>query len=79
MKREKNFTYCIKYREKDGKIGTENVANRARGYAQSWFSTEDAARKRINNSLSFLRGASFVEEVIEWTLSDRNGVIDRGC
>ena len=76
---EKNFTYTITYRDSEKGIVVENDrVVRARGYGQSWFATEDAARKRLESSLKFLRGAWFVSEVIGWTVSDRNGIIEQG-
>jgi len=79
MKREKNFTYTITYRETSGKVVTSNDGvKRANGYGQSWFSTEAAARKRIESELKMLNGFSFVAEIIGWTLSNREGIIEQG-
>jgi photosystem II stability/assembly factor-like uncharacterized protein len=80
MKREKNFTYTITYIDTvDGKVATENACvNKARGYGQSWFATEEAARKRVQNQLNWFRNSQRFD-VVGWTLSDRNSIIEKGC
>ena len=79
MAREKNFTYTITYKDSKKGIVTENErVIRGKGYGQSWFSTEEAARKRVSDELKFLKGCWFVEEIIGWTLKDRNGIIEEG-
>ena len=80
MTKEKNFTYTITYKDtQKGVVSVNKCVNRAKGYGQSWFATEAAARKRLENSLDSYRNCWFVESVIEWTLEDRNGIIEKGC
>lgn len=80
MKKEKNFTYTITYRDiKKGIVSINKQVNRARGYGQSWFATEEAARKAVKSLVEPMRNYWFVSEIIEWTIEDRNGIIEKGC
>lgn len=79
---EKNYTYEVKF-EKDGKVYTVNdCVKRARGYGQSWFTTETAARKGLANTISIHTMADYkgnCGKVVEWVIKDRNGIIEKGC
>lgn len=78
MAREKNFTYTLTYKDKQrGIVEVNKRVIRAKGYGQSWFSTEQAARKRLENEIKSYKECSFVEEIIGWTLESRDGIIEK--
>ena len=77
---EKKYTYVLKC-ERDGQVYTVNErVNRARGYGQSWFATEAAARKALDNSVKIHTGVDWkgnVGKVVWWAIKDRNGIIEQ--
>ncbi len=76
---ERNFTYTIKYVDsKKGVQYSNKQVVRAKGYGQSWFATEEAARESLEMKLNDLRECWFVTEILEWYLSNRDGIIERG-
>ena len=78
MTREKNFSYEITCKDLErGGFYKVNQENRAKGYKQSWFGTETAARKALKNEIKFNASCSSCE-VVSWKLFDRNGIIEEG-
>lgn len=73
----KDYTFCLTMRSKDGKIEYLNEDNRAKGYRKSWFKTEESARKHLANQIELHQ--FFGSTLIEWTLFNRNhgiGIIE---
>jgi len=79
MASEKNYTYVATF-EKDGKVYTVNErVNRARGYGQSWFKTETAARKGLEHTIAIHTGTDWKGDcgkVVSWVIKDREHVIE---
>lgn len=76
---EKNYTYVATF-ERVGRIETVNErVNRARGYGQSWFKTEDAARKALANTIKIHTGIDWEGnrgKVVSWVIKDREHNIE---
>ena len=77
MKKERNFTYTITGKDEKFGIVKHNVVNRAKGYGQSKFETEEKARKALEAELKNIERYGF-EKVIGWTLEGLEGIIERG-
>ena len=79
MASEKNYTYVATF-ERDGKVYTVNESvNRARGYGQSWFKTETAARKALKDRIAIHTGIDWkgnYGKVVSWVIKDREHVIE---
>lgn len=75
----KDFTWAVSARNKYGVLIHCNITDTERGYRQSWYKTELAARKAMCGWIQCLRYFGCTE--IKWALYHReNGVkmIDKG-
>lgn len=73
---EKNFSWTMTVELKDGSIKKCNINNLGNGYKQSWYSTEEKARKALRTQIEWT--TEFGNKVISWKVFDRNGTIEEG-
>lgn len=62
----KDYTWQVSARNENGEVVIANETNKARGYRQSWYKTEEAARKAMYRCIKWWKGRGYTE--IKWTL-----------
>ena len=62
----KVFTWQMSARNECGEIVFANTTDSGRGYRQSWYKTEEAARKAMNRWAEWWESKGYTE--IKWTL-----------
>lgn len=70
----KDYTWSMTAKNEAGETVLANNADRGRGYRQSWYKTEAAARTAMNRWLEWWIDRGYTE--IVWKLSSRSGVIE---
>lgn len=73
----KDYTYCLTVRSKEGEVQHLNETNPAKGYRKGWYKTEESARKHLINEIGIFQFCGYT--VLEWTLFNRNhgiGIIE---
>lgn len=73
---EKNYSWAMTLQRDDGTVKECNVTNVRKGYKQSWYSTEEKARKALEERISWTTG--FGEKILSWKIFNRNGIIEEG-
>lgn len=73
---KKEYTYTLIVKDPKNGIINKNVVNRRKGYGQSCYATEAAARKGLNGAIKF--ATDFCgQTVIAWELWKGCQVIDK--
>ena len=73
---EKNFSWTMTVELENGNVVKCNTTNRGKGYKQSWYATENAARKALASQMKWT--TDFGNKVLAWAVVGRNGIIEHG-
>ena len=76
----KDYTWQMSARNENGELVQANNADTARGYRQSWYKTEEAARKAMYGWAKWWASRGYTE--IKWTLYSKVkgiGIIETNC
>lgn len=81
MKKEtaRDYSFNLTIVEADGTITEHNITDTRRGYRQSWFATEKAARKGLERAIGYTTNRFSGGTVKSWVLYNRNhgiGIIE---